>query len=325
MATPKDGAAGYRFYRESEGTLSLADVNDMLTVAGYAPVSKRMYTHFRKLYRQGHTGYMPINRLDVLSASDDPIWGPRFRLGDAIAVDEPVMLTFTAGTRTIEIRAQATEMSEYGFLALIDAEALAPVLESAAEASALVHASFGRERTAVAHLVGWSVSQRRGRARARFVFEDFGALDRVDPPQAVPVARFKLTCGTADTALLLGEGAQLAYWAHEALEASRLGGEVLAGLRLPRPRLVAARFGSEWEIIGDLAVDAARFAVPAFAALKGPKALVDAAVSWEDLLERRDARKRRRDPVVQALERRALEAAVRLDRAPRSGVSRRLS
>ncbi len=68
-ATPRDTRAGFDLYRAAGGSLSLDDLNEQLIEAGYGPVARRTFTHYRHLIEAGYNRYISINRFDVTRAS----------------------------------------------------------------------------------------------------------------------------------------------------------------------------------------------------------------------------------------------------------------
>lgn len=60
-----DAVAGWEIFSRPGGPPSLDRLNEELASEGHAPVSKRMYRHYRALARHGRTEYLPINELDM--------------------------------------------------------------------------------------------------------------------------------------------------------------------------------------------------------------------------------------------------------------------
>lgn len=120
MARYEDARAGWELYRASGYDLSLDEVNERLTVAGYAPVSSRTYLHYRKLERYGFKRYISINRLDVATAQDpfvDRAIRSRYR---PRAVDLPVQLILHTPAGPFEVVGRTTELSEFGVALVVD-------------------------------------------------------------------------------------------------------------------------------------------------------------------------------------------------------------
>lgn len=120
MARYEDARAGWELYRSSGYDLSLDEVNDRLMVAGYAPVSSRTYSHYRKLERYGFKRYISINRLDVATAQDpfvDRAIRSRYR---PRSVDLPVQLILHTSAGPTEIVGRTIELSEFGSAVVVD-------------------------------------------------------------------------------------------------------------------------------------------------------------------------------------------------------------
>ncbi len=60
-----DAVAGWEIFSRLGGPPSLDDLNAELASEGHAPVSTRMYRHYRALARHGRDDYLPINELDM--------------------------------------------------------------------------------------------------------------------------------------------------------------------------------------------------------------------------------------------------------------------
>lgn len=56
-----DAIAGWEIFSRPEGPPSLDRLNEELARNGHAPVSKRMYRHYRALARHRRDEYLPIN------------------------------------------------------------------------------------------------------------------------------------------------------------------------------------------------------------------------------------------------------------------------
>lgn len=64
-AKQTDAIAGWEIFSRPEGPPPLDRLNEELARLGHAPVSKRMYRHYRALARHGRDEYLPINELDM--------------------------------------------------------------------------------------------------------------------------------------------------------------------------------------------------------------------------------------------------------------------
>lgn len=120
MARYEDARAGWELYRTSGYDLSLDELNDRLMVAGYAPVSSRTYSHYRKLERYGFKRYISINRLDVATAQDpfvDRAIRSRYR---PRTVELPVQLILHTSAGPSEVVGRTIELSEFGAALVVD-------------------------------------------------------------------------------------------------------------------------------------------------------------------------------------------------------------
>lgn len=115
-ATPRDTRAGFDIYRSAGGALTLDDLNAQLYEAGYGPVSKRTYQHYRNLTNAGFTRYISINRFDVARASapyEDASSNPRYSYEDT---DLGVRVVFAKASKLLETFGRASDVGEVGAL-----------------------------------------------------------------------------------------------------------------------------------------------------------------------------------------------------------------
>jgi hypothetical protein len=115
-ASPRDTKAGFDLYRTAGGEISLDDLNARLRQAGYGPVAKRTFAHYRKLRDAGYNRYISINRFDIARASvpyDNASANGRYTYRDA---DLGVSVIFAKGSRLLEASGRAIEIGEVGAL-----------------------------------------------------------------------------------------------------------------------------------------------------------------------------------------------------------------
>jgi len=253
MATPEDAAAGYRLYVDSDASVSLGDINSWLESAGYSRVSQRMYQHYQKLWRLGYRQYLTINRLDTRTVKD-PVWDPSPR-GITEPTDEPLELRFDDGGTQLRVGGRAVEIGGAGFVAHIDNDAMASVFERARSISPRLEVRFSHRDAGwiPAELSSITSSQRKRYTAIRCIFERFGAYEEIHSVTARN-SSIEVSCGSADTALTVAEAAQLSFWLHETLEATRKVAELLNNTDLPVAQLRRLRFGSQWVAVIDLAI-----------------------------------------------------------------------
>lgn len=113
-ATPRDTRAGFDIYRSFGGALSLEELNDRLVQAGYGPVSKRSFEHYRSLVDAGYNRYVAINRFDVARASAPYENASAMGRYDYRTVDLGVNVIFAKGSRLLEASGRANEVGEVG-------------------------------------------------------------------------------------------------------------------------------------------------------------------------------------------------------------------
>ncbi len=70
-ARPIDAAEGYRLFQQTNGGVTLDEINEHLRGLDLREVSPRMLVHYQRLYRHGYSSYIPINRLDIALAGED--------------------------------------------------------------------------------------------------------------------------------------------------------------------------------------------------------------------------------------------------------------
>lgn len=95
---------------------SLEEINRRLEKGDFHPVSKRMFTHYRRLSDAGYGRYISINRFDVARASEpyeSLSTNARYGFWDA---DLPVQVTFPRGRRLVEAMGRASKVGESGLL-----------------------------------------------------------------------------------------------------------------------------------------------------------------------------------------------------------------
>lgn len=118
--TPGDARAGFEVFRNANGEISLEDLNQRLTKAGHAPVSDRMYRHYRHLSAAGFNRYISINRFDVARASEpyeNLSSNSRYRYTRSAT---GVRVTFPRGRRLVEAYGTAEEIGETGLILAFD-------------------------------------------------------------------------------------------------------------------------------------------------------------------------------------------------------------
>lgn len=121
-ATTADARAGYEIYRRSDFSASRSEINQALSEAGYAPISDRMYRHYRRLAGEGYNRYISINRFDVAKASE-----PYEDLGNKsryqyLQSGVGVRVTFPRGRRLVEAYGRADRVGETGMILVFDAK-----------------------------------------------------------------------------------------------------------------------------------------------------------------------------------------------------------
>lgn len=113
-ASPRDTRAGFDLYRSAGGTITLEDLNQKLSDAGYGPVAKRTLDHYRKLVEAGYTRYISINRFDVARAAAPFENASAKGRYDYRGANLGVNVVFAKSSRLFEASGRATEIGEVG-------------------------------------------------------------------------------------------------------------------------------------------------------------------------------------------------------------------
>ena len=113
-ATTRDTRAGFDIYRAAGGDISLDELNDRLVRAGYGPVARRSYDHFRSLADAGYNRYVSINRFDVARASVPYENASAMGRYDYRSADLGVHVVFAKGSKLLEAYGRALEVGEVG-------------------------------------------------------------------------------------------------------------------------------------------------------------------------------------------------------------------
>lgn len=294
MATTKDAEVGWELFRDSDYSLSLTEINDELARLGYGKVSKRMYSHYRKLRRLGYELYIPINQLDVKTLAD-PVWGKAVRGRYLpLPIDISVALRIYVGDDAVLLRGIASEVSDGEALVVLRGpEALAFFDEAKATDRNCDFIVEATGEVVEAKITRVTVSSESGTVAVRMLFEEFDAVARVTNLPSAPVAELSLIFGqgSGDT---LAELAQDTYWLFQAVEAMRVAAQdlldVMGGsgqVALSPPRVRRLRKGSI-----DIAIDGPQAVMAASAALvlaiaEGRRRWYEAELARQDGLERR--------------------------------------
>ncbi len=113
-ATPRDTRAGFDVYRSAGGVISRDDLNARLFEAGYGPIAKRTFDHYRKLTDAGYTRYISINRFDIARAAAPFENSSAKGRYDYRHADLGVNVIFAKSSRLFEASGRSTEIGEVG-------------------------------------------------------------------------------------------------------------------------------------------------------------------------------------------------------------------
>ncbi len=113
-ASPRDTRAGFDVYRSAGGAITLDDLNQRLNDAGYGPVAKRTFDHYRKLVDAGYSRYVSINRFDVARAAAPFENASAKGRYDYRGADLGVNVIFAKSSRLFEASGRAIEIGEVG-------------------------------------------------------------------------------------------------------------------------------------------------------------------------------------------------------------------
>ena len=113
-ATLRDTRAGFDLYRTAGGNISLEDLNVQLVEAGYGPIAKRTYVHYRHLVEAGYSRYISINRFDIARAAtpfENASGSSRYSYTQA---DLGVRVIFAKSSKLLEALGRAGAIGEAG-------------------------------------------------------------------------------------------------------------------------------------------------------------------------------------------------------------------
>lgn len=113
-ATHRDSRAGFDVYMSAGGEISLEELNAKLYEAGYGPVARRTFDHYRKLLAAGYTRYISINRFDVARAATPFENASASGRYDYQPADVGVSVIFAKSSRLFEASGRAVEIGEVG-------------------------------------------------------------------------------------------------------------------------------------------------------------------------------------------------------------------
>lgn len=128
-ATPRDTRAGWDFFVQSGGDITLGDLNAKLAQAGYNPVHDRTIRHYHNLLRAGYTRYISINRFDVAHAAE-PYESPSAKGRYSYrTVDVGVQVTFAKSSTLFETIGRAIEVGDVGAVLMFEDDIVRQGLE----------------------------------------------------------------------------------------------------------------------------------------------------------------------------------------------------
>lgn len=245
MASSEDAQVGWQIYIEGNFALSLHDINEELIRRGFAPVSQRMFRHYRKLQRYGYTTYLPINQLDVKTLKN-PLWDratrSRYFLRETFV---QVEIRILSEDTLHQFDGEATHLSEGEIAVRLSGKTALEFFDRLKKVDQLAEIAFresGEIRLAqIAHL---TADPKTGVVTLRLNFERLSFVDRLVGKQPLEVAELSAKLGGEGEAVPLASVVQRLYWLLQALEGARVAcEEILVGLdesqsfSLPSPRV----------------------------------------------------------------------------------------
>jgi hypothetical protein len=223
MPVPENAQAGWDAYKASDYEMTLAEINDDLAARDLAPVSQRMYTHYRKLHRYGYEQYIPINQLDVRTM-EDPVWDRALRGRYPLyKVEEPVRVLLLRDDKPIELPGVAEEVSDGEVILRLPGDQALDTFEQAKGrmwSLELVFSGTGEIR--LCEVAKVTLDRRRERVTVRATFVGFDASEEVLVREPLPTASFSLVVGSDGGSPLLGRTAQQLFWLFSGTEGVRI-------------------------------------------------------------------------------------------------------
>lgn len=122
---------GFEIFRRSGFKAAKSELDANLNALGYAPISDRMYRHYRALAAAGYNRYISINRFDVARAAEpyeNLHSNERYKYTDSSI---PARVTFPRGRRLVEAFGRAERIGETGLLLVIDGKKTVKALKDA--------------------------------------------------------------------------------------------------------------------------------------------------------------------------------------------------
>jgi hypothetical protein len=221
MATQQDAEEGYRLLRESDFNLGFDELNEELVRQGFAPVSARMWAHYRKLRRYGYDSYLPINQLDVKTLQD-PVWNKATQGGRILVPkDLAIELRLLVDGNVRHLSGRSVEIGEGEIVAVVSGTEAIELLDNLGKTPPIAEVVFeGTGEIAFGQVLRVNIDVARQTVRVRL------SLNRpLDPRPLLDAGAAEFTTltiriGDVDE-LVLSELAQLAFWLYQALESTR--------------------------------------------------------------------------------------------------------
>lgn len=261
MASREDAEAGWELFKDSDYTLSLAEINRLLVRQGDAPVSSRMYEHYRKLLRYGYESYLPINQLDVKTLQD-PVWDRAIR-GRYLLLPftSPVVLRLLVDAEVVQFDGVATQLSEGRLVVRLDDHSAVAFFGGIVKTEPLAEIEFPEEgELLLGQIERITLDNANLVATVRLSLLEPAPSQRLTGRPPVGGAAIELRLPNSDDDLSLASLVQVLYWTLQGLEASRICCQELLSeldpdntLDLPPPRVVSVSMNSPLRALLDVA------------------------------------------------------------------------
>ncbi|HJT91240.1 MAG TPA: hypothetical protein VJ777_04765 [Mycobacterium sp.] len=236
MPVPENAQTGWEIYKASDYESTLPEINDELQARSLAPVSQRMYSHYRKLHRYGYEQYIAINQLDVRTM-EDPVWDRALRGRYPLnRVEESVRVLLLANDEPVELLGVAEEVSDGEVILRISGSRAMDVFGRAGAALwtlEVIFTSTGELR--LCDVLKVTLDHRRRRVTVRATFIGVPASEELIARELLSTRTFRIVVGSEVAVPLLARAAQQLFWMFSGTEAVRIAAaEMLQSLDLER-------------------------------------------------------------------------------------------
>ena len=221
-ASPADTRAGWSLYHAQIEKPSLAELNALLSVAGFGPVSPRTFDHYRDLERAGYESYLAINRFDVARASrpfENVSASGRYRTTPSeLSVQFSVVRESDVFVATAVVR----ELSDSGaVIVVVGVEEIAGLKRAKLASAETVSVTFpGLQRSVLARVT--EISQAADAVSVEIEFSRLRSISEFVDVSALPIERFSIrVTGQSDDERSADLVARRIYYTLDLIESCR--------------------------------------------------------------------------------------------------------